>query len=510
MTVQHWQRIGIIDLGSNTSRLIVMAYIPGYAFRLIDEVSAAVRLAEGIGRDRRLRAGPIRRAVEALAMFSDLCKATGVETIMAVGTSAIREAANQHEFWAALRAATDLELQIISTDDEAYYGYLGAVNALPIRNGFTFDTGGGSTQVVEVRERQRVQSASAQAGVLRFSEKYIKSDPINRIDLRKLRSAAAEVFAPLDWLTAQPGDTLGGVGGTVRQLARIEQKQRNYPLDRVHGYQLRRESIEQMIEELARRDRRGRLQLPGLKSDRADVTLAGAVIIAALMDRVGLSELLVSGQGVREGLFYQHFLGGQPALCPDPRSFSVSNIARLTHYEAGHSEHVRRLALELFDRLQVLHGYGSWDRELLGHAAVLHDIGVSVGYYDHHKHGEYLIYNSTLLGFSHRETVIIASLVRNHRKGSNGAGAYAAILADGDERRIELLSGLLRVAEYLERGKSGRVTAIDVTIGERIVIDVSSDHGAELEIWEAGRRSSLLARCLGREIVIQAAAAPML
>jgi exopolyphosphatase / guanosine-5'-triphosphate,3'-diphosphate pyrophosphatase len=510
MTAQNWQRIGIIDLGSNTSRLIVMAYIPGYAFRLIDEVSAAVRLAEGIGRDRRLRAGPIRRAVEALAMFSDLCEATGVEKVVAVGTSAIREAANQHEFWAALRAATTLDLQIISTDDEAYFGYLGAINALPITDGFTFDTGGGSTQVVEVRGRRRVHSASAQAGVLRFSEKYIKSDPVNRTDLRKLRSAASEVFTPLEWLTAQPGDRLGGVGGTVRQLARIDQKQRNYPLDRVHGYALRREAIEQIIEELARRDRRGRLQLPGLKADRVDVTLAGAVIIAELMQHVGLSELLVSGQGVREGLFYQHFIGGNPALCLDQRSFSVSNIARLTHYEAGHSEQVRVLALSLFDQLQVLHGYGAWERDLLGHAATLHDIGISVGYYDHHKHGEYLIYNSTLLGFSHRETVIIASLVRNHRKGSSGAGAYATILAAGDEQRIELLSGLLRVAEYLERGKSRRVTALHVTLGERIVIDVSSDHGAELEIWEAGRRSNLLARCLGREIVIQAAAAPML
>ncbi|WP_298482796.1 Ppx/GppA phosphatase family protein [uncultured Chloroflexus sp.] len=500
------KKIGVIDLGSNTTRLIVMAYEPGYSFRLTDEVSETVRLAEGIGPSRMLQPVPIRRAVEALRMFYSLCLSTGVDQVIAVGTSAIREAANQAEFWAALRAATPLDLRIISAEEEAYFGYLGAINALPLQTGALFDTGGGSTQVMAVYDRSLTRSFSVQAGVVRFTEQFVQSDPISRADLRRLREAARAAFAPLDWLPDLHHGKLGGMGGTVRQLARIDQKQRNYPLERVHGYVLTREALERMIDELARRPRRERLQIPGMKEERVDVTLAGAVIIATLMDRGGFSSLLVSGQGVREGIFYQHFLADQPQpLLANPRRFSVLNLARLTHYEPEHCARVAHLSQSLFDQLAPLHGYGAWERELLGYAAILHDVGVSVGYYDHHKHGEYLIHNATLLGFSHREIVIIASLVRNHRKGWSGPAPYAAIVTPDDETRIARLSAMLRLAEYLERSKSQIVRDVRVQIGEAITIDIIADGDAHVEIWEATRRSGLLRRSFGREVQIRAA-----
>jgi exopolyphosphatase/guanosine-5'-triphosphate,3'-diphosphate pyrophosphatase len=296
-------RVGVIDLGSNTTRLIVMAYTPDYSFRLVDEVSETVRLAEGVDETRMLQPEPIMRAVEALRMFETFCRSTGVETVIAVGTSAIREALNQEQFWEALRRVSSLDLRIISAEEEAYYGYLGPANALNLRDGFIFDTGGGSTQVVHVQDGHSLHSFSIQAGVLRFTERYVKSDPISRRDLRELRQAAREAFASLDWLAAGPDLRLAGMGGTVRTLARMDQKQRNYPLDRLHGYVLDRSTLSEFIESLARKNRREREAIPGLKSDRADVTLAGAVIIDALLERSGFTEVHVSGQGVREGLF---------------------------------------------------------------------------------------------------------------------------------------------------------------------------------------------------------------
>jgi exopolyphosphatase / guanosine-5'-triphosphate,3'-diphosphate pyrophosphatase len=376
------QKIGIIDLGSNTTRLIVMAYKPGRCFRLVDEVSETVRLAEGVGDSHTLQAEPIRRAVEALSMFERFCRNTGVEQIIAVGTSAIREARNQADFWKALRAATGLDLVIISAEEEAYYGYLGSINALSLRDGFVFDTGGGSTQVAAVRDRRLLRSFSAQAGVLRFTERFVKSDPISKGDLRSLREGAKKVFSGLDWVKAgADGEMeLAGMGGTVRTLARIDQKQRAYPLDRVHGYVLAKETIAAMVDELARRSHREREAIPGLKSDRADVTLAGAVIIDQLMERGGFSRLTVSGQGVREGLFYKHFLQpSDPPLIEDQRAFSVLNLARLHSYEEAHCVKVAELSLSLYDQLAPLHLYGAWERELLGYAALIHDVGVQVG-----------------------------------------------------------------------------------------------------------------------------------
>ncbi len=501
-------KIGIIDLGSNTTRLIVMAYEPEGCFRLTDEVSETVRLAEGVGTSRRLQPEPIQRAVTALSMFESFCRSSGIEQIIAVGTSAIREAVNQDEFWESLRRVTTLDLRIISAEQEAYYGFLGAANAIGLRHGFSFDTGGGSTQVVAVSAGRPVQTFSAQAGVLRFTERYVQSDPINKRDMRTLREAARQAFAPLNWFQVGSSGMLVGMGGTVRTLARIDQKARAYPLDRVHGYELSREALAAIVEQLARRSRREREQLPGLKDERADVTLAGAVIIEQLLDHSGFRSLTVSGQGVREGLFYAHFLDGQqPPILANPRAFSVQNLARLSYYEEAHCRKVAQLSLSLFDQLAPLHGYGPWERELLGYAATIHDVGVAIGYYDHHKHGEYLVHNATLLGFTHREVVLLGAMVRNHRKGLAGISEYQAVLQPEDSLRIARLSAMLRIAEYLERGKSQRVRDLRVELGQEIRIIVSAEGDASLEIWDAARRSGLLRKAFEREVSIVTAEA---
>ncbi|NTU85240.1 MAG: Ppx/GppA family phosphatase [Chloroflexales bacterium] len=498
-------KIGIIDLGSNTTRLIVMAYEPGRCFRLTDEVSEVVRLAEGAGATSRLRPEPIRRAVTALRMFESFCHGTGVEQIIAVGTSAIREAVNQEEFWSALHHATTLNLRIISAQEEAYYGYLGATNALGLRHGFTFDTGGGSTQVVAVANRRPAESYSVQAGVVRFTERYVRSDPISKGDLRALRDAARSAFTSLDWLRADPAHTLAGMGGTVRTLARIDQKTRAYPIDRLHGYVLSREGLAACLEQLARKSRRERAQIPGLKEERADVTLAGAVIIEQLMDKGGFQQLSVSGQGVREGLFYAHFLAGaDPPMLDDSRGFSILNLARLSHYEEAHCQKVAAISLSLFDQLIPLHGYGPWERELLGYAATIHDVGVAVGYYDHHKHSEYLVHNATLLGFSHREIAILGALVRNHRKGFSDLSLYAPVLQPDDGARVARLSALLRLAEYLERSKSQVVRAVRVTIGESVRVTVEAAGDASIEIWDTNRRAGLFRKAFDKDIEIVA------
>jgi exopolyphosphatase/guanosine-5'-triphosphate,3'-diphosphate pyrophosphatase len=500
-------KIGVIDLGSNTTRLIVMSYEPGSCFRLTDEVSETVRLAEGVGDTRTLQAKPIRRAVEALSMFERFCHNTGVEQIIAVGTSAIREAKNQEEFWKALRRATSLDLRIISAEQEAYFGYLGTINALSISDGFVFDTGGGSTQVSAVRNRRLLRSFSAQAGVLRFTERYVTSDPISKGDMHNLREGARRAFADLAWVHAEAGQQLAGMGGTVRTLARMDQKQRGYPLDRIHGYLLARESVANMVDEMAGRSRRERESLPGLKSDRADVTLAGAVIVDQLMEQGGFSELLVSGQGVREGLFYQHFLGpADPPIFPDPRAFSVLNLARLHDYEPSHCAKVAELSLSLYDQLAPLHLYGAWERELLGYAALIHDIGVQVGYYDHHKHSAYLVFNANLLGFSHREVIILACLVRNHRKGQADLAEFGKILQPDDELRIARLSSILRIAEYLERSKSQVVRAVTVDpADDPLRIIVHADGDPTVEVWDANRRAGLMKKAFGRTVEIVAA-----
>ena len=279
-------------------------------------------------------------------------------------------------------------------------------------------------------------------------------------------------------------------------------KSRNYPYDRVHGYIFTRDRLEALVERLRTLTLRQREELPGLSRDRADLILGGAVLLRQLMRQAGFDTITTSGQGLREGLFYEHLLVGEPPLLADPRGFSILNLARIYDYEAIHSEKVRELALALFDQLRPLHGYGAWERDMLAHAALIHDIGIAVGYYDHHKHGEYLVLNAALLGFSHREIVLLAQLVRFHRKGDVVVERYRDILEDGDAARVAKLAALLRIAEYLERRKSQVIQSLHIEIGNAVRVTTQAIGDASIEIWDANRRTGLFKKAYGRDIEI--------
>lgn len=497
------ERVGVIDLGSNTTRLIVVGYTPHHSFKLLDEVRETVRLAEGIGTDGRLQPAPMARGVAAMALFANYCKAMGVSRIVPAATSAVREAANQAEFLDAVERASGMRMRVLSAEEEAYYGYLGTVNALALRDGFLIDIGGGSTQVTMIRDRGFVQAFSRPLGALRISDRYVHTDPISTKEFKALEQAAVTAFADLDWFAAAGDAMLAGIGGTIRTLAEIDMKARSYPYDRVHGYVFSRDRLEALVEQLRTLTLRQREDLPGLSRDRADLILGGAVLLRQLMRQGSFDTITASGQGLREGLFYEHLLAGEaPPLLADPRGFSVLNLARIYNYEAAHSAKVCELALALFDQLHPLHGYGAWERDILAHAALIHDIGIAVGYYDHHKHGEYLVLNAALLGFSHREIVLLAQLVRFHRKGDVVVERYRDILEDGDAARVAKLAALLRIAEYLERRKSQVIQSLHVEIGDTVRVITQTIGDAAIEIWDANRRTGLFKKAYRRDIEI--------
>jgi exopolyphosphatase/guanosine-5'-triphosphate,3'-diphosphate pyrophosphatase len=223
-----------------------------------------------------------------------------------------------------------------------------------------------------------------------------------------------------------------------------------------------------------------------------------------MMQQGNFDAIHISGQGLRDGLFYEHFLRHQETpLFENVREFSIHNLARLYNYEPTHVAKVRELSLSLFDKLQPLHSYGAWERELLGYAALLHDIGIQVGYYDHHKHSAYLLANTTLPGFSHREIAILTVLVRSHRKGDVKTGEYSAVLHEDDTERLARLGGILRMAEDLERSKSQVVRDVDIEFeDDTIRLRLLSNQDTTIEIWNANRRNSLLQKAFGRTVDI--------
>ncbi|MDW8326254.1 MAG: Ppx/GppA phosphatase family protein [Anaerolineales bacterium] len=486
-------RLGIIDLGSNSARLIVAQYTPGESFKITYEYSRRVRLAEGLAANERLQPAAIARAIETLQMFQAYCAANGVRRILPVATAATRDAVNRAEFLREVRQATGLRLRVLSGEQEAYYGALGVINGSGLRDGLVIDVGGGSAQISVVRDGAFQRGHATSLGAVRLTEAFFPDERVTAAQFKALNRHLDQTFAKLTWMKLNGGRFVG-LGGSIRTLARIDRDQRDYPLRLLNGYELRLESIEALIERMRALPVRERARrIPGLPSDRADVMLAGAMVVAAALRRVGAETLIVSDQGLREGLLYEAFLGrGATPIIPNLRTFSVLNLARVYGYYSRHEEQVARLAVSLFDQLARRHGFGAAEREYLWAAAMLNDIGTAVNYQDHHKHSAYLILSAGLPGYSHRETALIALLCVYHRKGKADVQAYRPVLAKGDGERLRKLGAILRLAEALDSSRTQDVAEVKVrSNGQQVCLTVIGRRDVRWEAGEAQRNAEL-------------------
>ncbi len=489
-------------MGSNTFRLVVFRYRPGGSFQLVDEIRDVVRLSAGAGPEG-LSAAAIERAAHTARLYGAFCEAAGIDDVAPVTTSAVRDAANAGEALAALSAGGALPVRTLSAEEEAWYGYLGVVNSTTLGDGHVLDLGGGSIQVSQVVGRKLGRTLSRPLGAVRMTERFLPRQRASRAELKDLRKHVARELDGVSWLE-RSGGRMVGIGGTIRTLAAMHQRHERYPLDEIHGYLLTREGLEGLIGAMAELPARDRGRLPGLKQDRADITLAGAVVIATALERVGVEQVEICSQGLREGIFYERFLApADPPLIGDVRRQSVLNLVDIYRCERPHAERVTDLALGVYDELARLglHALEHPERELLWAAGMLHDAGVMVNYNDHHKHGYYLVLNAGLPGFRHRELALVALLVRAHRKALPSPSPLEGVLDADDGDRLMRLGACLRVAEQLERGRAGgirevRLEAPDGTL--RLAVRAEGDPAVAL--WSAALEAPAFERAFGRRL----------
>ncbi len=512
--MQPNERLAVIDLGSNSFRLVVFMAGSGW-WRRTDEIYEPVRIGEGLMATGRLGEEPMQRALATLDVFSHFCRASGLgeRSVDAVATSAIRDAENAAGFLERARACLGLPIRVLSREQEARYGYLAAVNSTTIESGCVLDLGGGSMQLVRVEDRLIADSASWQLGTVRMSERFLPPNgPAKRKQLEELREHLAVELATAPWLAAAAVEggsgRLVGIGGTVRNLAAAAQRAAGLPSNGVQGMVIERDALDQLVQRLAALPAAERASVPGIKPARADLILAGAVVVQAVLLAGGFDALETTEAGLREGVFFERFLAAQPQpLFADVRRASVLNMAAQYRVDSEHTEHVAALALGMFDELARLglHAGDARERELLWAACMLHDIGMSIDYDDHHKHSRYLILNGGLPGFAPVETAIIAQAARYHRKGMPVAGPVAALFGEGDLELLNRCATLLRLAEDLERSRDQlvRSTRLELRDGE-VELRLIADGESAVPRWAAGRERELFARAFHRGLSVAA------
>jgi exopolyphosphatase / guanosine-5'-triphosphate,3'-diphosphate pyrophosphatase len=501
------ERVAVIDMGSNSWRLVVFGFEPETPWwSLVDEIREAVRIGAGLDQDGLLRPDRVDRALHTAAVFAAFCEATGVDNVVAVATSAIRDARNGAELLEEIHRTTGLEARVISGREEAHFGWLAIANSTTIEDGFGLDIGGGSIQGMRIEGRRLVESESMPLGAVRVSERFLPDEKVSQKQMKALRAHVAGEFERLGWW--QGGGRIVGIGGTIRNLAAAAMKRLSLPDIDVQGFELTREALEELIEELAARPASKRAQVKGIKYDRADVILGGALVLAAAMKQGDFDSIVVTEAGLREGIFFERLLG-ERQLFDDVRAESVQNLAHRFEHDRRHDLHVWKLSHAMFDGLAAagLHDLGPPERELLWSACMLHDIGVAVNYDDHHRHSYYLTLNAGLPGFSPRELILIGLVARYHRKGDPDASDLGDVAQPGDDERLRLLCGMIRLAEQLERSRDQAITEVAVSARNgAVALDASTNPSldATVPIWAARRNADLLGEALGREVEINA------
>lgn len=516
-------RRAVLDLGSNSFRLVVFESTESW-WRRSDEIREPVRLAAGVDDGGAIGTKALARALNVLDVFAGFLRAADIDPahVHAIGTSAIREATNQAEIVAIAKERCGIEIDVISREREAWYGYVAAINSTTLQSGTVLDIGGGSLQLTGVRDRVPLHASSWLLGAVRMTAAFLPpGGPLTRGQVRALRDHALQEFARAEWV-GSTGGRLVGIGGAVRNLATASLDLHGHPeVGGAQGVVVDRDTLDELIEEMRRRPSADRARLRGIKPSRADIILAAAVVIAAALEACGADAIESTEYGLREGVLLAEQLSGPDGSPPDgelvgkgTRQPLVDDVRRrgvenLMHrYDTGlaHVQHVTDLALSMFDQLVALdlQDPDPVERELLWAACQLHDIGMKLDYDDHHKHVRYILTTGGLPGFSPAETAIIAQAARYHRRGFPAPGVFAPLLGPGDNGRLQRIATLLRLAEGLERGRDGTVRGVRATTNGNgaVRLGLQTAGEADVAMWAAARETDLFERAYGTSLEV--------
>ena len=511
MTAPASERLAAIDVGSNSIRLLIAEYAEATGLTVVDEVREQPRLAHGLATTGRLDPEAMEHALVALARMRQICERRGAARISAVATSAVREAENGGEFVRRAQEEVGIPLRIIDGDTEAALSWRSVAHHFSLDEGRTLvaDIGGGSLELIGAVSGMIEFTASYPFGAVRLTELYLNDE---RDTIRQVRKLRAQVRKRLrkemvgrDLTTAQ----LIGSGGTFPSLARMAIARRGQPIpDNVHGETITTAEVEHLLEWLATKSAEQRRAVAGLSPQRADIILAGLAVTAELLSLVNARSLTVSAFGIREGLVLE-MAGVEAERRRDPLRL-VREFAERCQSDRRHVEQVRHLSLLLFDQLAPLLGGAEEERTLLEAAALVHDVGQLVSYRRHQHHSFQLIMHAERLNFSPHDRLIVALVSRYHRKsGPKRRDPEFGDLSADDRALVRRLSGILRVADGLDRGHTAIVESLSAELTDsELVVNVAPRYaGADLalECWGAARKADVLGKVLKRDVEIRAA-----
>jgi len=399
----------VIDIGSNSARMAVFKKTSRFGFYLLREEKSKVRISEGAYENGgNLQDFAIKRALSALREFLLIAKSLKVRKILAIATSAVRDAPNRSEFLGRVRRELGINIKVIDGNKEAFFGGVAAANLLYEKNGITIDIGGGSTELALIKKKKIVNTVSLKMGTVRLKELYF-----DKGDVEGARKHIRKEIKRLDDEFKQ--NKVFGIGGTIRALSQVIMKKIEYPLDILHGFTYDVKDHIKFIKSMIKMEDEELLKI-GVKPERLDVIRPGVLIFTELLEYLKTKEVITSGVGVREGVFLTDLLRHDNHKFPENFNPSVRTIIDVYQIDTKLSSYETKIALELFDLLKNVFSLDERYKFHLSYAIKLSRAGELINFYEAHKHTDYILLNSLHYGFRHCDRVLISKIIRFYKR----------------------------------------------------------------------------------------------
>lgn len=499
-------RIAAIDIGSNSVRLEIAQVEGAGGYRVLDEERESTRLAGELDHTGRLADEAVRHTLETLRRFKSITDGFGVQHLRTIATSAVREAANGQEFCQRVAHEVGLEVQVIQPREEGRLAFLSVARSFDIsgRQVAVMDIGGGSTEIVLASSGHVDAVYATRLGAVRLTEQFGLDEAASA---RTLKKATDYVDRRLKKHIGKPPfvpTAIYGSGGTFTAMAAVLAGRAGDKEPTLRGYVVKRADVRHLLADLAAMPLEKRRKVPGLSPTRADIIVAGLLVIERAMRRLHVNTVTVHTRGVRDGLLLTMIQEApERAISGEERAAAVEAFARSCGVDIPHAQQVARIAGLLVEQLSDPLGIDPDDRPLIEAAALLANVGYLINYEAHHKHSYHLIVNSELSGFERREVLLLANVARYHRGAApkQKHKGFAA-LSPQDQTRVKHMAAILRLALALDRTHRQSVEDVACRVDSgKVEIAVRSRGDAEVDLWSARRKVALFEKAFGRQVV---------
>ncbi len=449
------KRTTVIDIGSNSARMVVFERTSRYGFYLLNETRSKVRISEGsYEKNGYLQPIAMKRACMALSQFLTIAKSYKSRKVLCIATSAIRDAPNRKEFLQHVKKELGLKIKIINGEKEAYLGGIAAANLLPITDAVTIDIGGGSTDIALIENKQVKKVYSLDLGTVRLKELFFdKKKPVEEAEtyINKVLSSLPESFKSRVAVI---------IGGTARAITKAVMQKNDYTIEKIHAFSFSVESEADFLKKVVNVSVL-KLSKYGIKKDRIDTIKPGVLILLKVLEKVSAKKVISSGVGVREGVFLSDLLRNNNYLFPANFNPSVRSLLDRFSIDTRLCTNIASTATTLFDVLQIPFNLPPAFLKHLQIAAKLSQIGIKLDFYGYHRHSAYMVLNDLDYGFTHEEMILIATLIRFNKRRlpkNSFTKPYKKLLPDNEI--LSWLSYIVSLAQAIHASRSyGRIKA---------------------------------------------------